>query len=108
MMNAMLRTPSARRSARSTGQSIYEVLLIIACAAMALAVIFAVYEYVAYYAGPTRPPPSRPAAPAPTPKMAPTPAPAVTPAPATTAAPTPAPTAAPGATTAPAAATTSG
>ena len=51
----MPRTPSARRSVRSTGQSIYEVMLIIACAAMALAVFFAVHEYVSFYHGPTKP-----------------------------------------------------
>jgi hypothetical protein len=109
-MNAMLRTPSA---ARSTGQSVYEVLLVIACVAMGLALILAVWEYVAFYQGPTKPykfepsatvpPVANPAAPAPTPKRMP--APAVAPGPAGRAAPT-APMAAPGTTAAPA--TTSG
>jgi hypothetical protein len=105
MMNLMLRTPSAVRRPRSEAQSIYEVMLIIACAAMALAVIFATCEYVAYYSGSIQPAPplSRPA---PAPKV--TPAPARMPAPATTAAPAAAPTAAPGPEAAPAATTTSG
>jgi len=87
----MLRTPSAR----SEGQSVYEVLLIIACAAMVVALIFAAYEYVAFYQGPPRPyefepsatetPLPKSAAPAPAPKMRP--APAATPAPASPAAP---------------------
>ncbi len=91
MMNAMPRIPSARRSLRHTGQSIYEVMLIIACAAMALAVIFAVHEYVSFYQGesargPSAAPasaPPRPAAKAPAPTAMPAPAPA---APGTTAA----------------------
>jgi cell division septation protein DedD len=99
MMNAMPRTPSAR------GQSIYEVMLILACAAMALALFFAAYEYVSFYHGPTKPykfepaasapPLPRPAARTPAPVAPPTPAPATTAAPA-------APTATPGTTAAPA------
>jgi hypothetical protein len=99
MMNAMPRTPSAR------GQSIYEVMLIIACAAMAVALFFAAYEYVSFYHGPT-PYGSEPAATAPSlPRpVARPPAPVAppTPAPATTAAPATAPTATPGTTAAPA------
>jgi hypothetical protein len=99
MMNAMPRTPSAR------GQSIYEVMLIIACAAMALALFFAAYEYVSFYHGPTNEPaataPSlpRPVARTPAPVASPTPAPTITPAPA---APATAPMATPGTTAAPA------
>jgi hypothetical protein len=108
MMNAMPRTLSARQAVRSAGQSLYEVVLIIACAAMALAVVFAVYEYFSFYYGPTTPsnlaaaaatrPVSKSAAPAQT--VTPPPAPTVTPTPGTTAAPTvaPATTAAPAAT----------
>jgi hypothetical protein len=99
MMNAMPRTPSARPSFGRSGQSVYEVLLIIACAAMALAVILAVHEYVSLYQGesamrpsaaPTSAPPM-PAAKAPAPTAMPKSAPAA------------APKAAPGATAAPAA-----
>ena len=99
MKNAMHRT------ARSTGQSVYEVMLILACAAMALAVFFTAYEYVSYYHGEaqTVPPLGSATAPRPAPRTA---APPVTPAPATTAAPAAAPvpttTAAPGTTSAPA------
>jgi len=118
----MPRTPSARGPLRSAGQSVYEVMLIVACAAMLLAVIFAAQEYFSFYHGPTNayykfestaatPPVSRP--PTPTPRAAPTPARTVTPAPApattptsaTTAAPAPAPIATPETTPAPAATT---
>jgi hypothetical protein len=92
MMNFMPRTPSARRPARSAGQSVYEVMLILACAAMALAVFFAAYEYLSYYHGPSQPESAPAVAPRPQPRA---PAPAVSPAPAPTAAPAPAPTAAP-------------
>jgi len=108
-MNAMPRTPSARRPVLSTGQSIYEVMLILACAAMALALFFAVHEYVSFYTGSTKPykfeptatvpPLTKPAARTPTPTA--TPAPAMAPMPAAPAA----PTATPGTTTAPAATT---
>ncbi|MGD0999114.1 MAG: hypothetical protein ABSA67_00330 [Candidatus Brocadiia bacterium] len=96
-------TPSARRPARSAGQSVYEVMLIIACAAMLLAVVFAAHEYISFYQGPPKPykfeptattmPVSRPPAPART--AAPAPARTVTPAPAPTTTPTPGTTAAP-------------
>ncbi len=51
----MPRTPSARRPLRSAGQSVYEVMLIIACAAMLLAVILAAQEYFSFYQGPAKP-----------------------------------------------------
>jgi hypothetical protein len=84
------------------GQSIYEVMLIIACAAMALALFFAAYEYISYYHGPTKSYKFEPAAtvtPLPKPEAeAHTLAPPASPTPA----PTTAPTAAPGTTAAPA------
>jgi hypothetical protein len=94
MKNAMHRT------GRSTGQSIYEVMLILSCAAMALAVFFTAYEYVSYYHGEAKtvPPLGHPTANVARPAPRTAAAPAVTPAPATTAA----PTAAPGTTPAPA------
>ena len=55
MKNAMPRTPSAHRPLRSAGQSVYEVMLIIACAAMLLAVILAAQEYFSFYQGPAKP-----------------------------------------------------
>ncbi len=114
MMNAMPRTPSARPPVRSAGQSVYEVMLIVACAAMLLAVLLAAQEYVSFYQGPVKPykfesgaaampvamppAPARKAAPAGT--AAPTPAAATAaPAPAATTAPAPGTTAAPAATT---------
>ncbi|MGO8702544.1 MAG: hypothetical protein ACLQVA_01905 [Candidatus Brocadiia bacterium] len=51
----MPRTPSAHRPLRSAGQSVYEVMLIIACAAMLLAVILAAQEYFSFYQGPAKP-----------------------------------------------------
>jgi hypothetical protein len=72
-------------------------MLIIACAAMALALFFAAYEYVTFYHGPTKPYKFEPTATAP-PLSRPearSPAPVASPAPATTAAPATAPTPAP-------------
>ena len=118
MMNAMPRTPSARRPVRSAGQSVYEVMLIIACAAMLLAVVFAAQEYFSFYQGPPKPykfeagaaalpvaappAPARKAAPAPARTATPAPAPTTAPTPGTTAAPTPASTITPETTPAPA------
>jgi hypothetical protein len=84
------------RTARSTGQSVYEVMLILSCAAMALAVFFAAYEYVSYYHGEAKPVPQlgsagtgpkaapRAAAPTTAPATSAVPATSATPAPATT------------------------
>ena len=51
----MPRMLSARRPVHSTGQSVYEVMLILACAAMALALCFAAFEYVSFYRGDNKP-----------------------------------------------------
>ena len=97
----MHRTPAP---VRSTGQSVYEVMLILACAAMALAVFFTAYEYVSYYHGEAKTVPPLGSATSGTRPAPRTAAPVMTPAPASTAAPAPAttPAAAPGTTSAPA------
>ena len=94
------------RTVRSAGQSVYEVLLILACAAMALAVFFTAYEYVSYYHGEGKSQPqlgSAGAGPKAAPRAAaPASVPATTPAPATSAAPATSTTPAPASTPAPA------
>jgi hypothetical protein len=43
------------RTARQTGQSLTEVMLILAAVAAALAVVFPTVEYLTYYRGPVKP-----------------------------------------------------
>ena len=54
-MNAIRRTIRSRPPASGRGQTIYQVLLIISCVAVALATFFPIYEYFELYSGPVKP-----------------------------------------------------